>query len=70
MLRVTACRLLEGDSLNALGADDMSKNIHIWKMTWPSVPVTLSTPEQGSSWLPEGEVTHAVEVSRKTVKMS
>ena len=69
MLRFPACRLLEGYSLNALDAE-ISNDIWIKNTTWPPVPVTFSTPGQGLSWLPAVEVTHAVEVSRKTVNMS
>ena len=69
MFRFTAGRLLEGDSLNTLDAE-ISNVLWIRNTTWPSVPVTFSTPGQGLSWLVAGEVTHAVEVSRKTVKMS
>ena len=69
MLCLTACRMLEGDSLNALDAE-ISNVLRIKNTTWPSVPVTFSTPGHRLSWLPAGEVTHAVEVSRNTVKMS
>merc|ERR1719295_2529995 len=70
MLCVAARRLLEGNSLNTLD-DEINKNdLWIKNTTWPPAPVTFSTPGQVLSWLPAGEVTQAVEVSRKTVKMS
>ena len=70
MLCVAACRLLEGNSLNTLNAEINNNDLWIKITTWPPVPVTFSTPGQALSWLPAGEVTQAVEVSRKTVKMS
>ena len=69
MLRFGAGRLLEGNGLNTLDYEIIN-DLWIKNTTWPSVPVTFSTPGQGLSWLPAGEVTQAVEVSRKTVKMS
>ena len=69
VLRVPALWLFEGHRLNALDAKGKVVT-PVNEMTWPLLPVTRSIPGQELSLGLLGDVTHADEVSRKTVKMS